>query len=372
MPNRVYWAVTAFALDDTLTNVDIANAEFVTGVQSVGITTTFNLEQVFQLGQLSLFQDVEEVPDIEISVERVLDGTYLLYNRCMGGTNKTISALQNNQVNAYFQIAADSIDNVGDIDSDSENLAWVYCSGMYLSSWSLACPTDGNFTESVTLVGNHKQWKTMAANTNVADKIGGGHALPTAAEPDSDDNVTVRRRQHFTWADIPKPLAAGSKITNVTTSVDFGREMINVLGTKLPYYRYVTYPVEVTCEIEALFHIGISNTYATTTDWPLSGAPDNDIVQATNILGDGIQAFPNARNVESQTIKFYVSDKGGKSTSGTKVDLGTANKCTSVAYGGGTTGGENATVTYSFRNFNDLIVDSSTGVDPEATEPSSA
>jgi hypothetical protein len=293
----------------------------------------------------------------------------------MGGTDKTISALQNNQVNAYFQIAADSIDNVGDIDSDSENLAWVYCSGMYLSSWSLACPTDGNFTESVTLVGNHKQWKSTAANTNLVDKIGfgpdggAGHALPKADEPDSDDNVTVRRRQHFTWANIPKPLAAGSKITNVTTSVDFGRELINVLGSKLPYYRYVTYPVEVTCEIEALFHIGISNTYSTKTDWP-AGA--EDITQSAAILGDGIQAFPNARNLESQTIKFYVSDKGGKSTNGTKIDLGTANKCTSVAYGGGSTGGENATVTYSFRNFNDLIVDSSTGVDPEATEPSGA
>ena len=368
MPNRVYWAVTAFALDTTLTNNDIENYEFVTGVQSVGITTTFNLEQVFQLGQLSLFQDVEEVPDIEISVERVLDGTQLLYNRAMGGSG-TISALQNNQVNAGFQVAADSIDNVGDIDSDSENLAWVFCSGMYLSSWSLACPTDGNFTESVTLVGNHKQWRSTTNNTTTAQVIskgGSGHGLPTAADPDSDDNVNVRRRQHFTWTNIPKPLSASSKVTSVTTSVDFGREMINVLGTKLPYYRYVTYPVEVTCEIEALFHIGISNTYTTKTDWP--DTTNNDVTQHAAILGDGIQAFPNAKNLESQSIKFGIGDKTHASTS-TTVDLGSANKCTSVAYGGGSTGGENATVTYSFRNFNDLNVQSTAVVDPETAEP---
>ncbi len=31
-------------------------------------------------------------------------------------------------------------------------------SGMYISSWTITMPTDGNFTESVTLVGNDKTW----------------------------------------------------------------------------------------------------------------------------------------------------------------------------------------------------------------------
>ena len=84
--NRIYWAITAFgvaeegtsnAIKATSIGTQFGNpreAVYIRGVQSVGITTNFNLEQVFQLGQLAVYEDVEEVPDIEVSVERVLDG----------------------------------------------------------------------------------------------------------------------------------------------------------------------------------------------------------------------------------------------------------------------------------------------------------
>ncbi len=78
--NRIYWAITALSTAPESTGAAgpsgekaITAANYVPGVQSVGITTTFNLEQVFELGQLELYQDVEEVPDIEVSVERVID-----------------------------------------------------------------------------------------------------------------------------------------------------------------------------------------------------------------------------------------------------------------------------------------------------------
>ena len=32
------------------------------GVQSVGVNTTFNLEQVFELGQLELYENIEGIP----------------------------------------------------------------------------------------------------------------------------------------------------------------------------------------------------------------------------------------------------------------------------------------------------------------------
>ena len=46
------------------------------GLQSIGITTNFNLEQIFELGQLSLYENYEEVPDIEVTFEKVLDGYF--------------------------------------------------------------------------------------------------------------------------------------------------------------------------------------------------------------------------------------------------------------------------------------------------------
>ena len=48
------------------------------GVQSVAVTTTFNLEQAFELGQLSIYENIEGVPDIEVTLSKVLDGYPLL------------------------------------------------------------------------------------------------------------------------------------------------------------------------------------------------------------------------------------------------------------------------------------------------------
>lgn len=44
------------------------------GVQSVNINTQFNLEQVFELGQLELYENIEGIPNIEVTTQKVLDG----------------------------------------------------------------------------------------------------------------------------------------------------------------------------------------------------------------------------------------------------------------------------------------------------------
>jgi hypothetical protein len=49
--------------------------EVARGAQSVGMTTTFNFEQVFELGQLEIYEFIEAEPEIEVTVEKVLDGT---------------------------------------------------------------------------------------------------------------------------------------------------------------------------------------------------------------------------------------------------------------------------------------------------------
>ena len=98
--NRIYWAITALSNAHESTGSAGPNGEkaitaanYVPGVQSVGITTTFNLEQVFELGQLELYQDVEEVPDIEVSVERVIDEHILLYTRCVDPATQVVIRL---------------------------------------------------------------------------------------------------------------------------------------------------------------------------------------------------------------------------------------------------------------------------------------
>ena len=54
-------------------------------------------------------------------------------------------------------------------------------------------------------------------------------------------------------------------------------------------------------------------------------------------------------NLSNETILI-------KDTAGTQLDLKAKNKLSSVSYSGGDTGGGNATVTYSYSNFNGLTV----------------
>ena len=351
---RTYWAITALGIgpEGTADGAGITTAEYLHGVQSVGISTTFNLEQVFQLGQLEIYQDVEEVPDIEISIEKVLDDTATAYQRAIGqptvvsgtatadqstgGTVLTLTGVQNNKCDAYLTIHPDTAENAGDAGTGKNAESYVWCSGMYVSSVSFNFPVDGNFTESVTLVGNHKKWYAGGATKILAN-------APTTGSLDTGD---IMKRHNFEFETIPasiQPAGAddGFKgdavVQNVSVSTDFGREAINALGTKLPYHRYVTFPVEVTCDIEVVIN---------------------------DAKAQDIDALPlRDSNLTEESIKIKVWDEhqndaagiqGGASTLRHTIDLGDKNKVTSITYGGGDTGGGNATYSYSYRNFNKL------------------
>ena len=88
MPNnRIFYAIQAlgFAAHNVTgsgTSGPFEPSGFLTahGVQSVGLNTTFNLEQVFELGQLELYENIEGIPDIELTAQKVLDGYPLLYH----------------------------------------------------------------------------------------------------------------------------------------------------------------------------------------------------------------------------------------------------------------------------------------------------
>ena len=344
---RTYWAIEAIGTAPHGVGEAPGTYQFVPGVQSVGMSTNFNLDQIFQLGQLEIYQDLEDIPDIELTIEKVIDDTILMYVRAMdpldangvGTKTKTLTDCQNNRVDVMFTVNSDAHDVVGDGAGD---LA-AYMSGLFLSSASFSFNTDGYFTENVSLVGNHQKWFNPAATLAGA---------PTDAALDAGD---VARRHNFSFDDIgnvPAPLStvgaalADLRIVSVNVSTDLGREEMFSLGERQAYHRYVTFPVEVTCDIEAY---------------------------VTDAIDFGFNALPEAVNVQSnQTIKFQVDDGfvtdvlNGAANAGAgklhEFDLGAKNTLQSVTWNGVSTDGTNATVTYSYRNFNklDVISQSST------------
>ncbi len=351
------------------------NIQILHGVQSVGINTTFNLEQVFELGQIHIYENIEGVPDIEVTLEKVLDGYPLMYHVASTAV-KDDASLQTNparaslvartkqRCNAILGIYSDTVSHIGDGNTAANDTIEVIMSGMYISSIGYTIPVDGNATESLTLVGNHKQWSMNPTKfqQNLARQLGSGVSnsysdTPLAAQPGTfrggvqrRENVSLNRsvlpqsingvKQNSSpgnaWSNTTGPTGVPLvHLQNISISCDLNRESVQELGRKGPYTRYANFPVEVTCEIEAISSSG-------------------DFVQA---LEEGIKSGTGfnvneenyGNNTKNVTIRIVLHD-------GTIFDLGSKNRLSSVNYTGGDAGGGNVTTTYSFSTYNALNV----------------
>lgn len=377
--NRVFYAIHSVAFKENgttpsneivpiIAGTDVAPSgrwEVGRGIQSVGMTTTFNFEQIFQLGQLSLYEFVELEPEVEFTIEKVLDGTKPVWFMTTGPRGSTTLTART---------ADHKVDVCVPVYSDSQTVATglpisaCYGSGMFVSSVNYTFPVDGNFTESVTLLGNDKIWAdfelggdpyptTLARGSGVGDQgstqaqlgfpsgildpnPGGIAAFTTSGGEDATViGSGVQRRESFDLTnsrlptEIPGVSASGTlgglveHIQSITVSTDLGREDIFELGKKRPFFKFVTFPIEVTCAIEVITSQG-------------------DLIDATSTEPAACQ---RVTNVDNQEIIL-------KLCSGLQLNLGTKNKLQSIDWAGGEAGGDNVTVTYNYQNFNDLTI----------------
>ena len=324
--NRIFYAVQSVAVCKTgfpPSGGASANVAFLKGVQSVGITTNFTLEQAFELGQVEIYENSEDIADVEVTIEKLIDGEKLIYLSAVGNDGKTnVVSASAKQCDVYLAIYADT--NTSTSGQTPEKV--VNCSGMYVSSISYTYPVDGTATESVTLVGNDKFWSDNIAGVITDPKT--SYGSPATGTDGSDVPVSgIIRRNNVDVAGSTLPAevttqgpADSRHLQNISISADFGRENILELGRFGPYHKYATFPFEVTSEFEVI---------------------------ATS--GDLVSVSGNAENLTDRTIVI-------KDQAGTVIDLGTKNKLTSVSYSGGDTGGGNATVSFSYSTFNDIKV----------------
>ena len=329
---RIFYACQAVAIC-TRGDANIDDENIIHGVQSVGMSSTFTLDQVFELGQIEIYENIEQVADIEVTIEKVIDGYSLIYDKASGGTCKTdVVAATKNRCDVYVAIFDDGLSHATGVPRNI-----CYNSGMFISSVAYNYSVDGSATESVTLVGNDRFWNDTTAGVlkTGEDALSNWSGNPTTNIDGTDTPISgvVRRADvdleastlpaevKFQVSDDATGLGGGFHVQSISVSTDFGQENIQELGRFGPYHRYATFPVEVTAEFEII---------------------------ATS--GDLISVSGNAENLGNNTIVI-------KDTAGTVIDLGTANKLSSVSYSGGDTGGGNATVSYSYSNFNVLKVD---------------
>ncbi len=337
--NRIYYASQAVLLKPQNSDLTqgLSSWYIPQGLQSVGMQTNFSLNPVFQLGQLELYENLENVPEVEVTLNKVLDGTPTLFAMSMCGPSGLTSAsgkelveLVNNRVAFSLGIWPDTVQATTGTPTH-----WVNCSGMYLSRFSYTIPVDGNATEEITLVGNSKIWNSGTA-------VSVGEFNPSTGKVPTAPGIVRRMNVDFSNTTLPTgtagiPIPSGRNLNrpyvqNVTISADLGREAIQEFGAMAPYFRYVRFPLEVRSEFTV-------------------NASDGDKVDANDFVG---QTGCNITysNVQDKTVKLALCAGTGTYAGSLTLDLGGKNKLTSVNYTGGDTGGGNATITYSFQTYN--------------------
>ena len=334
---RIFYACQAVAIT-ARGEADVTEINIVHGLQSVGMSSTFTLDQVFEMGQIEIYENIEQVADIEVTLEKVIDGYKLIYDLATHGACKTdIVAASKARSDVYVAVYDDGVSQATGVPRNV-----CYNSGMYVSSVSYSYSVDGSATESVTMVGNDRFWNSETAGVIGSSAINSwGTDNPTAnfaSGLDTPASGVVRRVNVDLEAsaipleitqlesDDQTGIGRGLHMQSITVSTDFGQENIQELGRFGPYHRYATFPIEVTSEFEVI-------------------ATSGDLV---NVSGD-------APNLKTREIRI-------QDTAGTVLDLGSQNKLSSVSYSGGDTGGGNATISYSYQNFNVLTVNG--GRDP--------
>ncbi len=316
----------------------------VRGLQSVGMTTTFNLTQAFELGQIAVYENIEGIPDIECTFNKVLDGyapVYTLVTQTAAGLggSATLIGRSTAQCSAAVGIYSDTANS-----SDGTAISTVTLSGLYVSSVGYTMNINDNAVENVTCVGNNRIWIASASMTWLDS--------PFAANDDSPRALSgsggVNRREDFLFGAngslLPKQIPGISSdytnvlsgtsysahVQSVAATVNLGREDLFELGRKGNYNKYVRFPVQVTCAI------GITS---------VSG----DLVSASE---EGLYSEGGScgkYNLTNERILIKMCE-------GLRIDLGSLNKLSSVNITGGDAGGGNQEITYNYTNFNDFTV----------------
>lgn len=285
MPNRIFYACQAVAI----------NGSVVHGAQSLGITTSFDLEPIFQLGQVEAVDILTLSPNVEITITRALtDQNSTIWS------GDFLTNVGPSDKNICIAVGSDTSDLL------TVNTSQIYCTGAGITGATYTFPIDGVFTEEITFVAQHKQ-------------IGG-----CSISVSKDTTSKAKTRQHYNGG-APNLVTSAGNITNIQISTSAGRENLFKLGQYKSYHSYASLPAEVNVEFEVS---------ATSLD---------------QVAIDTVEACSNPTGgaFNEQNISLDICGK-----------VFTMEKCklSNVTYGGGDTSGGNATITFTYTTYNSLTI----------------
>ena len=192
----------------------ILDGKALKGVQSVSMTSNYNLDPVLQLGQLSHIEVVPTTPEVEVTISRAI----------VNGPAIELEINDTNLLELEAKLMKGSDIIIGVIGGPQG----FTVKNAFLSSYTANFAVDGLFTEEISYVG-----ETLES---------GG-----AFQKLNDTNLHLARRQDFRGLE---------NATSASVSVNFNRESIYRLGQYKPFIRTVTFPVECTLQYGLLLPEG--------------------------------------------------------------------------------------------------------------------
>jgi len=351
--NRIFWGCLGIGISPFTSDTPT----LVHGAQSLGTTVSYGITPIFEIGQLSPYENIEEIPNVEITMEKCIDGYPLIYHLATRGySSNTLAGRSSQRCHVYVPLFRETKDA-----ASGDAIIEMYASGMFLSSASYTIPVEGICTESVTLVGNNRLWRTtgMSAIANNAGNYNYNADVPLAYALNSggiqmrenvvfnttyagrDANGQVSFSSAANYATILPPDIAGISssgtnlvqpngnypcaVQSINVSANLNRDSLYELGHKGAYFRPVGFPVEVTCDIEI-------------------NSKSGDL---QNVYENGIGT--TGANLSNRTITIALQE-------GLFINLGTKNKLNNISIGGANAGGGIETITYSYTTQNDFTV----------------
>ncbi len=355
------------------------------GMQSVGMSTTFNIEEAFELGQVEVFEQSERQPDIEFTLSRILDGTKPLWFMLVdpsGSNNNLTGKTASFRSDVILNIYADT-----SYRADGTPVSACLGSGMYITGITYTYPVDGACTEEATLIGNDKIWASFDASISGQDEsalgwpqvgweeeaprgvpsgvfgwvnIGGAQEVAggTASAGTIVVGSGIQRREEVDIrrsvlpADIPGVITFSSSgilstyFTGVALIEGNAEQRVQVGDANTDYI--VEHIQSITCSVDLgrrdIFELGSKRPYVRVVDYPIEVTCSVEVLTSNGDLID-------ARALDSEDNTIANNPIILRTVDGLQVDLGDSNRLMSIDVGGGEAGGGDMTITYNYRSF---------------------
>lgn len=343
----------------------VASYTAVKGAQQVSKTTTFDLIRNFQLGQLAIYELSENIPTVEGTVSKLLDGNPLIWT--LASVNATAPTLIARAAEKFLLgIAIWPETNTAATGLASSE---VEISGAFASSLSYTFPVEGSFTEEIGYTANNLVWandprmvqaspwsnsKTLSitgtfSDTDVPVGSGGvnkrqnlifsyapGLGLNSAGFVNDPDCTVLPTEIDGISASGTNELSGGyytCSVQNISVGAQISRGQILQLGRKTPYDRPAQFPIEITLGITTI-----------TASGDMISATDAGILSATS------NACSNNSNTANQMCRIATCE-------GTRIYLGNKLRLQSAEQSGGNAGDQdNVQTTYNYLGFNTMTV----------------